>query len=491
MGIVIDQSIRNSIVSYFGIIIGFVSTIYLFPNILEADQFGLTRTMIAIMSIGGQLICLGIPGTIIKYYPFLSSATKNPKGLFNAFLIPVLFAFVIFVLVFLAFKDYVLQFYSDTSLMPQFYFFFIPLVLFYALFEILKRYVNIQLDTVFVSFTEEILLRLIVITNLILYYFDIISFTTFVIIFVINYGFQIIVLGFYALKNKYLNFSISTDFINKELIKKISTFSFFSFLGGVTIIIVGNIDMVMISSMIGLSETGIYSVAFYIGSVIAIPSRSISKISLPLISFAFEKGNTDEIKKIYKQTSVNQYLFGFLIFIGVWANLENLYKMVPDEYAAGSLVILIIGFANLINMITGSCSQIVICSPYYKFGLYFSILLVILTILLNLLLIPLYGILGAATATATAIFLTNVSKVIFVWIKLKMQPISIKSLYLTILGGIILGITFLIPSLENFYLDILFRSFFIATIYLGLVWLLKLSDEFNQAVNEIFQKYFR
>jgi O-antigen/teichoic acid export membrane protein len=162
--------------------------------------------------------------------------------------------------------------------------------------------------------------------------------------------------------------------------------------------------------------------------------------------------------------------------------------MLPKEYGTGSIVILIIGSAYLIDMITGSCSQILMCSPHYKFGLYFSIVLVILTVVLNYLLIPIYGIVGAAIATATAIFLTNVSKVIFLWYKLKMQPLNINALYIAILGGIILILSYFMDPFDNFYLDIIVRSLLISSIYLSLIWALKLSKEFNQAVGEIFKK---
>ena len=489
MGIIAKQGIGNAIVSYAGIITGFILTVYLFPNILETDQFGLTRTMIAIMSIGLTFISFGIPGAIIKFFPYLSKETKNPRGLFNAFLIPVLLAFIIFGTLFYFLKDFLLQFYSDTELMPQFYFYLLPLLLFATVYEIIKRYVNAHLDTVFASFTEEIFLRIFLIIFLVLYFFEVISFPVFITLFVINYGLQFVILFFYSMIKGYLDFSISTDFISKNVIKEIGVFSMYSFLGGVTVVVIGNIDMLMISSMIGLSETGIYSIAFYVGSVIAIPSRAISKISLPLISVEFERDNLQEIEKIYKQTSINQYLFGLLIFIGVIANLDNLYQLLPEEYAAGSLIIFAIGTANLVNMITGACSQILLCSPFYKFGLYFSILLVILTITLNFLLIPVYGILGAAIATATAIFLTNTIKVVFVWLKLHIQPLSINSLFITIIGFSILGVSYLLPSIENFYIDILLRSFLIASLYLGFVWIFKLSKEFNQTITKILNRY--
>mgnify|MGYP004150682039 CR=1 FL=1 len=52
-------------------------------------------------------------------------------------------------------------------------------------------------------------------------------------------------------------------------------------------IIILNIDILMVSALLGLSNTGIYTTAFYIGIIIEMPRRAISQISLPIISNHF------------------------------------------------------------------------------------------------------------------------------------------------------------------------------------------------------------
>ncbi len=444
--------------------------------------------MLAVMFIGSQLISLGLSSTIVKYFPFLSKKTENPKGLFLTFCIPVLLAFFAFTTAFLLLNQPILSLYSDTVLMTRYYYYILPLILFSALFGMLKSFISAMLDTVFASFLQEVLLRIIVIADLVLFYFEVIGFSGFVIIFVLNYGFQFLVLAAYGFQRNYLQLSFSTDFITKSIIKKITTFSTYSLLGGVTMMIVGNIDMLMLSALEGLSETGIYAIAFYVGSVISIPRKAISKISLPLIAQSFEKKEHFEISKLYKQTSLNQFLFGFLLFIGVWANMENLYQMLPEEYATGSLVILIIGVANLFDMVTGANSEIIISSPFYRFGLYFSFFLVGLTITLNLLLIPIYGIVGAAFATACALFIYNLAKLIFVWNKLSIQPFSWKIMGVLLNGILVLSLSFYLPQFDNIYIDIGIRSTLITIFYSVIIWTFNLSSEFKEAVKGILTK---
>ena len=59
MGIVTKQSIYNSIASYFGIVLGAVNTIVLFPNIFSPNQFGLTRVMMAAAILISTLCSIG------------------------------------------------------------------------------------------------------------------------------------------------------------------------------------------------------------------------------------------------------------------------------------------------------------------------------------------------------------------------------------------------------------------------------------------------
>ena len=57
----------------------------------------------------------------------------------------------------------------------------------------------------------------------------------------------------------------------------------------------------MVTSFLGLSDTGIYTTAFYIGMIIEIPRRAISQISVPFISENIKKKNFSKIEKNYKR----------------------------------------------------------------------------------------------------------------------------------------------------------------------------------------------
>jgi O-antigen/teichoic acid export membrane protein len=90
---------------------------------------------------------------------------------------------------------------------------------------------------------------------------------------------------------------------------------------------------------------------------------------------------------------------------------------------------------------------------------------------LNLLLIPTYGMTGAAISTAIALIAYNVGRVLFVYFAYKMHPFEINQLKVIVLFfGLILGIEYFVPTIENFFFSVglktlLFSLLFLTPIY--------------------------
>ena len=272
------------------------------------------------------------------------------------------------------------------------------------------------------------------------------------------------------------------SFLDRALLQKMFYYSLFAFFGGVASIIVSNIDIIMLSSLAGLEDTGIYAIAFYIGSAITITRQSIYKISSPVIANAFKEEDFSLIEKIYHRSSLNQIIAGGLLFCGVIANLQNLMNLLPPEYSGGTLVIIIIGAANIFDMATGINGAIILNSEHYRFDLYSTLVLIVLTIILNYLLIPIYGIVGAAIGTASAILVYNGLKVLYVWIRFSMQPFMWRMLVVILIGGLTLFLVSRIPTMGGVYIDLLIRSVIVTLLYGVPLWLLSISNELNQLI---------
>lgn len=492
MGIILRQSVQNTIISYIGVALGFVVTIWLYPQILTAEQYGLTRVLLSLAMVSTQFANLGMKNTIIRYFPFFRDKDKNHHGfLFLSLIIPLIGLLFLSVLLVLFRSNIIRYFIERSELLVEFYWFILPLAFFILFFHVLTSFIQALYDTVMSSFLMNIAVRILVVLALITYSLGWISFEQFIFIFVLNYAIILLALIIYLFKITSVSLKPNFSFLRKPLVKSIFNYSMFAFFGGVASILVSNIDIIMLSSMAGLEETGIYAIAFYIGSAITITRTSIYKISSPVIADAFKEKDYNLIEDIYRRSSLNQIIAGGLLFCGVIANLENLINLLPPAYSGGALVIIIIGVANIFDMATGINGGIILNSKHYRFDLWSTLFLIVVTVALNYLLIPVYGIVGAAIGTASAIFLYNSLKVIFVWIHFSMQPFKWQMLLVLLIGGLTLLLSFQIPFVRNLFLDILIRSVIVTILYLVPILTLKISDDLNNLAAESLKRIGR
>ena len=68
MGIVIKQSIRNTIITFLGFGIGALNTLYMYPYFLGKDYFGLTGYVLATANVLYPIMSFGIQNTLIKFF---------------------------------------------------------------------------------------------------------------------------------------------------------------------------------------------------------------------------------------------------------------------------------------------------------------------------------------------------------------------------------------------------------------------------------------
>jgi O-antigen/teichoic acid export membrane protein len=177
-----------------------------------------------------------------------------------------------------------------------------------------------------------------------------------------------------------------------------------------------------------------------------------------------------------------------LLLLGIVADMHNLIALLPPEYQGIKWIIITIGLAKLVDMTAGMNGQIILNSRHYRFDLYTMILLVILTAATNYLLIPIYGILGAAIATAISIFVYNLVKYIFVWIKFSMQPLQWNALGVVAITVGCLLLSFQIPYMLNFVVDVTIRSLLITVVFIGAILLFDLSDDVKNLIKESMRR---
>lgn len=489
MGVVINQSIKGTIFNYIGVGIGAINLIFLFPKFLQPDEIGLTRVLIDVALVFASLAQLGSTNIADRFFPHFKNEQLKHNGFLLFLLLYPLMGFIIICSLFLLIKDFWLGFYQNKSpLLNNYFFHVIPLAFFIMYQSIFEAYSKVHYKIVVPIFVKEIFLRVFLAIGVMVYFFDLITLNQLVLVLIVSYASAVVLLIFYigVLKKLYFNFISFKK--HKNTLKEIFSFGLFIFLSSALGLVASKIDVVMLSGYAGLKTAGIYSIAFFIGTIIEIPRRAISQITVPFISQAWRNKDLSTINDIYKKTSLNQLIVGALLFLLIWFNVDSIISLMPnsDIYKTGKYVIFVIGLCKLVDMATGVNTEIILNSPYYKFNFLLTIFSGLLVIGSNYLLIPKYGMMGAAISTLISFVLFNFIKFVFLKLKVKIQPFS-KSTALVLILGIITGlIAHFLPENNTYFiyslLSISYKSLLIIGVFVGTIVKLGISEEFNKIV---------
>ena len=493
MGIVRHQSIKNSIYIYIGLFFGAISTVLLYPNTFNShpEHLGLLQIIIAYSTVISTISYLGAPKIIVRFFPKF----ENKNELITlAFLIPII-GFLLILFSYFLFKDMFLkQINADELLINHFQLVFFMLF-FLSFFEVFSAISRSLLNATIPIFLREIFLKGVVIILLFIHWFDYIDFLTFLYLYISIYFGMVLILSYTIFKDFRYRITLRFNEIN---IRELLTYGAFVLVGGASSILVSKVDMMMIAKLMNLQQVAYYTIAFFIGNVILVPARSIGSIISPLVAQNWASNDLTKIDDIYKKSSLNQLLLGGLLFLAVWLNIDEGLSLLPDKFQGGKYVVLYISLSKLYSVATGITSQIIINSKFYRFDLYSNIILLGITILSNYIFIPessplfeygIVGINGAAFATALSIIIFNTFKIIFVRIKIGIQPFTFqtfKALTLIILTYYIVNI---ISFSDNLLYAILLRSVLILLIFLPLMLFFHISEDINKLCSDIRKRF--
>lgn len=459
---------------------GYINVVLLFPKFFEPEEFGLTRVLIAVIGVSAQFALFGLGTAIIRFFPRFKEGDEEKQHGFLGWALAwgLIGTAVVSSILFLA-QPWIVDYYSEKSeLVVNFYYLLFAFLLFETCFIIFSNYARALYHSVVNVFFREVFLRALCTGLILLFYAGLVDFELFMQLFIAQYGILAIGIAVYLISIGRFNLRIKRDFFTPQLKKELKQYRLFTLLSSVSALFLMNIDVIMISAMIGLGDTAFYAVAFYIVALMNIPRNAIGNIAVPVISDAWKRDDREEIQKIYGKTSINQLLVGTLLFVGIWANQANLFEILPPEYSGGKWVLFFVGLARLADVGFGVNGGIINTSPAYKFDTYANLVLVVFTIVMNLIFIPMYGITGAAIATAISLLSFNVAKYAFLKYKFSFGPFTWKSGATLVLGVTAYYVSTFLPQ-QELILDIIVRSAVITIVFVPIALALKLSEDAN------------
>lgn len=248
----------------------------------------------------------------------------------------------------------------------------------------------------------------------------------------------------------------------------------------------GTFELFFLGMISTLAAVGVYSAAVRIQMVGIMFLAAADMVSKPIISDIFHRGDLVQLGSLYKTLTRWSFLFIIPFFITIILFAEPIMAIFGEEFSSGALVLIIVSIGTLINASTGICSAMIVMTGHSRISLINSLIVISLSVILNLLLIPLWGIIGAAVAAALSMAIISIIRLIEVHNLLGLWPYNIEFIKPLIASLISLSIMYLItqliPANEKIYIVLLEIIILWAT-YFSVIFLLGLSAEDRIVIN--------
>lgn len=174
-------------------------------------------------------------------------------------------------------------------------------------------------------------------------------------------------------------------------------------------------DTLMLSGFHGEDAVGIYNIALKIASLNTIALIAINSIASPKFSEIYSSEGNRRFRRIVQQTTLLTCLISLPIFIVILLFPESVLRIFGQEFVVGKSALIILSIGQLVSAFSGSTMIVLNMTGREKAGRNILTVTVVLNIIINYLLIPRYGILGAAIATMSSTIFWNLISVIYIY----------------------------------------------------------------------------
>ncbi len=201
---------------------------------------------------------------------------------------------------------------------------------------------------------------------------------------------------------------------NKNKFKKVifdKSYLMYSFpliLATMMAILINKTDILMLGIMSSNTEVGIYQITVQVANLVSALLIVFNTVFAPQISKLFHQGKQEELKELYIKATRFLSFFSLIVTTVLLIGSGLILSVFGSEFVQGQTSLILRSLGQFINIAVGGVWLMLSMTGKPRFQMYANIFAFALNILLNLLLIPAYGINGAAFASMVTLMFTNV-----------------------------------------------------------------------------------
>ncbi len=223
-------------------------------------------------------------------------------------------------------------------------------------------------------------------------------------------------------------------------VKDLTTFSLPFWLTSLMTKIRRNLQALLLGAFNSATSVGIFSLVSSANLIGRISNLAISTSMRPVLAELFDADDMEEMDRLYKTTTRWTLTLNLPIFLVMVIYPEPILALFGKSFVAGAAALVVLAGSELANAITGTCGSIVDMSGKGVMKVVNKVVLIGLLIGGNLLLIPPFGVMGAAWAVLGGTVAINLIRVVEVWWFARIQPYDLRILKPMLAAGIAFGV---------------------------------------------------
>lgn len=187
-------------------------------------------------------------------------------------------------------------------------------------------------------------------------------------------------------------------------------------------IVLTHTDIIMLGLIGGTQDAGIYGAAVRVSMVVAFGLTATNTIIAPVIAELYDKKEIDDLKRILLLTARGVFAITVAVCVLLLLFGYEVLGIFGSDFTAGYVALLVLLAGQLINAVSGPVGYVMSMTGHQHRAARIIGVCALFNIVLNAMLIPLFGMSGAASATAITTAMWNLMMLGYTWKKLQINP---------------------------------------------------------------------
>lgn len=373
---------------------------------LSPDAYGEVTVGITIMIVGSVLAMVGVKQGLPQYLSRVTDSADLRGMWFSGTFISICGLSVI-ISILVLFEGFILENFFELEGSRSVYRLFVISMVFYTIMKVAVNTLRGLENTKYRTYIQGLLYPISRIGTL---------------VFLLSIGYGVVAAGYAYLLASVVSLIGAHIFLNKLLpvfgkfnprTKDMFLFSLPLLISGVLTLLLTKTDTLMVSYFRSSTDVGLYNAAFPIANSLVLVLSSFGFLYLPMASRLDSGGKRERVSRMYRLSSKWIYILTFPLFALLVTFPEQILRLFfGDAYSDAAVTLVILSIGIFINVAAGRSLETFAALGKPKFELVSNSIAFTLNLILNVLLIPIYGIIGAAIASAAAFAVLNIIAII-------------------------------------------------------------------------------